>query len=103
MASDHVSELQPPTGILLMPQMIYEHGVSWWNYNDRGNRRTRRKIYPSTPLSKIPHILTDPGLLGERLAFLNLFTLEEPLKYFSGLREPLHKNYYIYSSRYEPG
>jgi hypothetical protein len=33
-------------------------------------------------------------------AFLNHFTLEEPLKYFSGLREPLHKNYYIYSSRY---
>jgi hypothetical protein len=35
-----------------------------------------------------------------RPAFLNIFTLEEPLKYFSGLREPLHKNYYIYSSRY---
>jgi hypothetical protein len=33
-------------------------------------------------------------------AFRNLFTLEESLKYFSGLREPLHKNYYIYSSRY---
>jgi hypothetical protein len=35
-----------------------------------------------------------------RAAFLNLFTLEEPLKWFTGLREPLHKNYYIYSSRY---
>jgi hypothetical protein len=33
-------------------------------------------------------------------AFLNLFTLEEPLKRFSGLREPLHKNYYIYSLWY---
>jgi hypothetical protein len=30
-------------------------------------------------------------------AFLNLFTLKEPLKKFPGLREPLHKNYYIYS------
>jgi hypothetical protein len=47
-----------------------------------------------------PECLGGAATLRPRPAFLNLFTLEEPLKEFSGLREPLHKNYYIYSSRY---
>jgi hypothetical protein len=28
---DHVSELRPPTGLLFVPQMVYEHGEPWWN------------------------------------------------------------------------
>jgi hypothetical protein len=31
-----ISELRPPTGILLIPQMICEYRVSWWNDIDRG-------------------------------------------------------------------
>lgn len=29
--------------------------------------------------------------------FLDLFTLEESLKYYSGFKEPLHRKYYIYN------
>jgi hypothetical protein len=36
MGRDHVSELRPPTGLLFIPQVIYEHGEPWWNDNDRG-------------------------------------------------------------------
>jgi hypothetical protein len=28
---DYVSELRPSTGLLFIPQMIYEHGEPWWN------------------------------------------------------------------------
>jgi hypothetical protein len=30
------SELRPPTGLLFVLQVIYEHGETWWNYIDRG-------------------------------------------------------------------
>jgi hypothetical protein len=33
---DYVSELRP-TGLLFIPQVIYEHGEPWWNAIDRGN------------------------------------------------------------------
>jgi hypothetical protein len=29
--SDHVSELWPPTDLLFIPQVIYEHGEPWLN------------------------------------------------------------------------
>jgi hypothetical protein len=32
---DHVSELRPPTGLLFITQVIYEHGKPWWNGNDK--------------------------------------------------------------------
>jgi hypothetical protein len=32
---DYVSERRPPTGLLLIPQVIYEHGEQWWNNTDR--------------------------------------------------------------------
>jgi hypothetical protein len=32
---EDVSELQPPTGLLFINQVIYEHGESWWNSTDR--------------------------------------------------------------------
>jgi hypothetical protein len=28
---DYVSELRPPTGLLFIPQIIYEYGEPWWN------------------------------------------------------------------------
>jgi hypothetical protein len=36
MGCDYVSKLRPPTGILFISQVIYEHGEPWWNYIDRG-------------------------------------------------------------------
>jgi hypothetical protein len=37
MGWDYISELQPPTGLLFIPQLIYEHGKPWWNDIGRGN------------------------------------------------------------------
>jgi hypothetical protein len=37
MGWDCVSELRLPTGVLLIPQVIHEHGEPWWNDVDRGN------------------------------------------------------------------
>jgi hypothetical protein len=34
MGWDNVSELQPPTGLLFFPQVMYEHGEPWWNDPD---------------------------------------------------------------------
>jgi hypothetical protein len=31
MGRDYISELRPPTGLLFIPQVIYEHGEPWWN------------------------------------------------------------------------
>jgi hypothetical protein len=33
--SDYVSELQPPTGLLFIRPVIYEHGVPWMNDIER--------------------------------------------------------------------
>jgi hypothetical protein len=33
--SDYVSELRPPTGLLFVSQVIYEHGELRWNDIDR--------------------------------------------------------------------
>jgi hypothetical protein len=35
MGLEYVSELRLPTGLLFIPQVIYEHGESWWNDTDR--------------------------------------------------------------------
>jgi hypothetical protein len=35
MASDEVSELQPPTGLLFVPPMIFGYGEPRWNNVDR--------------------------------------------------------------------
>jgi hypothetical protein len=60
---DYVSELQPPMGLLFMPQVIYEHGEPWWNAIDR------RKLLICPPeLSGNPtssHILANQEELGE--------------------------------------
>jgi hypothetical protein len=42
MGSDYVSELRPPTGLLVIPRVIYERGEPWWNANaDRTKLVTR--------------------------------------------------------------
>jgi hypothetical protein len=38
-----VSELRPPTGLLFIPQVIYEHGEPWWNYTDREKPKKSEK------------------------------------------------------------
>jgi hypothetical protein len=39
----HISELQPPVGLLFMPQMIYEYGEQWWNDTDMGKPKNSVK------------------------------------------------------------
>jgi hypothetical protein len=42
---DYVSELRPPTGLLFIPQMIYESGEQRWNDIDSGKpRRSERNL-----------------------------------------------------------
>jgi hypothetical protein len=36
MGWDYVSDLWPPTGLMFIPQMIYEYGESQWNDIDMG-------------------------------------------------------------------
>jgi hypothetical protein len=47
---DHVSELQPPMGLLFIPQVINEYREPWWNDNDRGKpKKSREKSVPVSP------------------------------------------------------
>jgi hypothetical protein len=67
----YVPELRPRTGLLFIPQMIYDWKttVEWYW---QGNRRTRRKTCPSATMSTTNPTRTDPaaipGLRGERSA-----------------------------------
>jgi hypothetical protein len=45
---DYVSEMRPPSGLLLMAQMMYEHGDARWNSIDR------RKLIRPPELSGYP-------------------------------------------------
>jgi hypothetical protein len=40
MGSDYVSDLRPPTGLLFILKVVYEHGVPWWNDIDKGKHLT---------------------------------------------------------------
>jgi hypothetical protein len=51
MGWDYVSELWPPMGLLLIPQIIYEYGEPWWNDIDRKKWITCRNTCPSATLS----------------------------------------------------
>jgi hypothetical protein len=66
---DCVSELHPLSGLLLIPQMLYDHGQ--WRWTDVEDRRTRRRpiAVPLCPTQN-PHGLTgaNRGLRGERPA-----------------------------------
>jgi hypothetical protein len=43
---DYVSELQSPTGLLFMPQMIHEYGEPWWSDIDGGTEELGEKLVP---------------------------------------------------------
>jgi hypothetical protein len=40
---DYVSELQPPTSLLFIPQIIYEYGEPRWNHVDRRKSKSSEK------------------------------------------------------------
>jgi hypothetical protein len=58
---EDVSELRSPTGLLLIPQKVYENGQPRWNDTGRGNRRSRRQTCPCVILSTANPILTNSG------------------------------------------
>jgi hypothetical protein len=43
MVLDYVSELRPPTGLLSIPQVMYEHGEPRWNDIDRRKPKNLEK------------------------------------------------------------
>jgi hypothetical protein len=49
---DYVSELRPPTGLLLIPQVIYEHEEPQLNNTDRGKLLTRQPELSDNPTSR---------------------------------------------------
>jgi hypothetical protein len=69
---DHVSELQPPMGLLFIPQIIYEYAETREMILTGENRRTRRKPCLIATLSTTNATWTDrgvtPGLRGEKPA-----------------------------------
>jgi hypothetical protein len=58
---DYASGLRPLTGLLLIPQTIYEYGEPRRNDIDRENLRTRRKTCPIATLSTTNPTRTDLG------------------------------------------
>jgi hypothetical protein len=72
MGWDYVSELRPPTGLLFIPQIIYEHGEPRWNAMDRGKPNNLEKNLTSNALFTTNFTWADPGantgLHGERPA-----------------------------------
>jgi hypothetical protein len=56
----HVVRLRPPTGLLIIPQMIYEYGELSWNDIDRGKLKNSETC-PYATLSISNSAWTDPG------------------------------------------
>jgi hypothetical protein len=46
MGRDYVSELRPPTGLLFIPQIIYEYEQPRWNDTDRGKPKNSEETLP---------------------------------------------------------
>jgi hypothetical protein len=63
MAWDYVSELRPPTSLLLIPQIIYEYGQPRWNDIDRIKPKNSATLYTANPIWTDPG--ANPGLRGE--------------------------------------
>jgi hypothetical protein len=53
MGRDYVSELWSPTGLLFIPQVIYEHGEQWWNDVDSVKLLTRPPELSGNPNSRV--------------------------------------------------
>jgi hypothetical protein len=63
MELDYVSELPPPTGLLFIRQVIYEHGYPWWNDIGKGHcNSSTRTLWQSYQLS---HLVAKQRKLGE--------------------------------------
>jgi hypothetical protein len=58
----NVFELRPLTGLLFIPQEIYEHGEPWWNGVDRG-KVIRLPELSGNPTSRV--IWQQAGRTGE--------------------------------------
>jgi hypothetical protein len=54
MGCDYVSELQPPTGLLFILHVLYEHGEPWWNDIDKGKfvHQSSLAILPTESVAK---------------------------------------------------
>jgi hypothetical protein len=63
MGSDDVSELRPPTGLLFIPQVIYEYGEQWWNDICRGILLIRLSELYGNPTSS--HLVAEEKLAKE--------------------------------------
>jgi hypothetical protein len=46
MRRDDISALRPPTGLLFMPQVIYEHREPWWDHIDGKTEELEEKLVP---------------------------------------------------------
>jgi hypothetical protein len=72
MGPEYVSELRPPTGILLIVQMIHEYGKPRWNDIDRGKRKNSEKTLSQCHFVHHKSTWTDkganPGIRRERPA-----------------------------------
>jgi hypothetical protein len=68
MGWDYVSELRPATGLLFIPQIIYEYGEPRWNDTDRGKPKNSREKPVPVPLCppQIPHGLTQASAVRDR-------------------------------------
>jgi hypothetical protein len=51
MGLEYVSELRPPLGLLLIPQVIYKHGEPWWKEIDRVKVMIRPPQFSGNPTS----------------------------------------------------
>jgi hypothetical protein len=43
MVWNYVCELQPPTGLFFIPQMLYDYGEPRWNVTERGNPKNSER------------------------------------------------------------
>jgi hypothetical protein len=69
---DYVSELWPPTGLLFIPQVIYEFGELRWN-DMTGNPKNSEENYPSVTLSTKNLTWIDTGANPGLFWYLSLF------------------------------
>jgi hypothetical protein len=53
MGWDYVIELRPPTGLLFIHQVIYEHGEPWWNKMGRGKLLIRPPELSGNPTRRV--------------------------------------------------
>jgi hypothetical protein len=66
MGWEYVFEPRPVTGLLFIPQMIYESGEPWWNYTDRIKPQNLPRATLSTINPTWADLGTNPGLRRER-------------------------------------